>query len=90
MEGTVARLVTDRRFGFIEGPDGQEYFFHMSALKGTEYGELAEGSPVTFEADRDAKGDEHYEGPRAVNVRLADGATPAMDNEPLPAGKTRP
>jgi hypothetical protein len=26
MQGTVARIVADRGFGFIEGDDGQEYF----------------------------------------------------------------
>ena len=88
MEGTVARLVPDRGFGFIESSDGQEVFFHRSALKATDFEELAPGVPVVFEVSNDAPGDEPHEGPRAVNVQLAEGATPAVENEILPREKT--
>jgi cold shock CspA family protein len=89
MNGTVARIVPDGQFGFIEGEDRQEYFFHATGLKGTEFGELAPGTPVQFSLGADEKGDAPNEHQRAVNVHLADGATPAVDNEVLPAGKTR-
>lgn len=87
MQGTVSKLVTDRGFGFISS-DGQEFFFHQSALQGADYGDLAEGTPVVFEVDRDPQGDEPGERPRAVSIRLADDAVPAVDNERLPREKT--
>ena len=89
MRGTVARIVAEQGFGFIEGEDGQEFFFHRSALNATDFGELAPGSPVEFEVRNDTPGDQPNEDPRAVNVHLAPGATPAVDNEALPPGKTR-
>lgn len=89
MNGTVARNVPDGQFGFIEGEDRQEYFFHTSGLKATEFGELAPGTPVQFSLGTHTEGDTPSERPRAVNVHLAPGATPAVDNETLPAGKVR-
>ena len=88
MHGTIARLVADRGFGFIAGDDGQEFFFHRSALQATEFEELAEGVAVEFDVKRDAEGDEEDERPRAVSVRLAEEAVPAVDHEVLPAEKT--
>lgn len=32
--GTVKRVVSERSYGFIEGADGRDYFFHRSDLKG--------------------------------------------------------
>jgi CspA family cold shock protein len=89
MRGTVTRLVEDRRFGIIESTDGEQFFFHQSALNGVEYGELAEGITVEFAVDRDAKGDEPGERPRAVGVHLTDDAIPAVDGEALPPRKVR-
>lgn len=89
MQGTIARIMADRGFGFIEAEDGQEFFFHRSALNATDFGELAPGVPVEFEVSNETPGDRPDEGPRAVNVHLAPGATPAVDNEVLPPGKTR-
>jgi cold shock protein len=70
VEGTITRLVPERGFGFISGDDGQEFFFHRSALQATEFEELAEGVRVDFHAAHEAHGDEPGEHPRAVNVRL--------------------
>jgi len=89
MQGTVARIVAGRGFGFIEGEGGKEFFFHQSALKATDFGELAPGIPVEFEVTNDTHGDQPHEGPRAINVHLAEGATPAVDHEVLPPEKTR-
>jgi hypothetical protein len=36
MQGTVDRVVADEGFGFIIGPNGEEYFFHRTALKGVD------------------------------------------------------
>ena len=62
-EGTVKRVISDRGFGFIVGPDGKEYFFHQSAIYGEGIEDLREGDSVEFEVGHAAKG------PRAENVR---------------------
>jgi cold shock CspA family protein len=88
LSGYVDRLDTEGKFGFISGPNAEEYFFHQSALGAdTEYGDLAPGTPVDFEVEEHAAGDEPGEAPRAVNVRLGADAVPAVDNEQLPAEK---
>ena len=40
MQGTVDRVVAEEGFCFIIGPNGEEYFFHRTALKGVEWEEL--------------------------------------------------
>ena len=65
MKGTVKRLVSDKGFGFIAAEDGQEYFFHQSALNGVTFSGLREGQAVTFERAQGPKG------PRGDNVRPA-------------------
>ena len=63
-EGTIARLVADRGFGFIsyEGGDGKDLFFHSNELKNVEFKDLREGDKVTFEIGESPKG------PNATNV----------------------
>jgi len=63
VQGTIKRLVSDKGFGFVLAPNGQEYFFHQSAC--ASFDTLREGEPVTFEPGQGPKG------PRAENVRLA-------------------
>jgi CspA family cold shock protein len=88
LRGVVDRVVPDGKFGFIIGPNGEEYFFHQSALKETEFEDLGPGVPVEFNAETETeRGDRPDEHLRAINVRLADDAVPAVDNEPLPAEK---
>lgn len=65
MDGTIARVLADKGFGFIKAANGQEYFFHQSALIGARMFEVREGQPVTFEPGQGPKG------PRAENVQLA-------------------
>jgi len=65
MKGTVKRLVSDKGFGFIAAEDGQEYFFHQSALNGVTFAGLREGQAVTFERGQGPKG------ARGENVRPA-------------------
>lgn len=63
MEGTVKFFNTMKRFGFIAGEDGKEYFVHESGLvEGTS---IRENDKVSFEVE---DGDR---GPKAVNVALA-------------------
>lgn len=86
MHGTIVNISPERGFGFIAPDEGGEYFFHRSALHGVEFEELAEGVTVEFTVGRE-EGDRPDEGPRAVDVRLADDAVPAVDNTALPAEK---
>ncbi len=64
MKGEIKKLIRDRGFGFIRAEDGNEVFFHQSALEGVEYDSLEEGSKVEFSVERGPKGE------RATNMRL--------------------
>src|SRR5215212_8674251 len=86
MQGTVDRVVVDEGFGFIIGPNGEEYFFHRTALKGVDWEELGPGVPVIFQSTV-GEGDRPDEHLRAVDIVLAPDAIPAVDNETLPPGK---
>ena len=61
MKGTVKFFNEAKRFGFISGEDGKEYFVHESALE--EGTSLQENDSVEFEVE---EGDR---GPKAVNVK---------------------
>ena len=63
--GTIKRLVRERGFGFIQGQDGVEVFFHKSALQGAVFDGLAEGQAVEFDVERGDKG------PRAANMKVS-------------------
>lgn len=62
MEGVIARLLTDKGFGFIRDNSGVEHFFHRSGVKNEAFSRLKEGLAVSFEEEQSAKG------PRATNV----------------------
>ena len=64
-EGQIKKLISDKGFGFIEG-DGNDLFFHHSAVEGTPFESLQEGQTVEFTVGQGQKG------PRAENVRLID------------------
>src|SRR5207302_739444 len=87
--GVVERIVPEEGFGFLRSGQ-QEFFFHRTGLNGTEFEELAVGTPVEFSVSPDHRGDEPGEHTRAVNVRLSEDGMPADDNEPLPPEKLRP
>ena len=63
MTGTIRTLRTDKGFGFIKDGQGNEYFFHRSAVYGEGLEDLREGDSVEFEVGEGPKG------PRAENVR---------------------
>jgi CspA family cold shock protein len=63
-EGTIARLLTDKGFGFIRDNSGVEHFFHRSAVRGAIFEMLREGQRVEFEPEDSGKG------PRAGQVRV--------------------
>ena len=56
MKGTIVRVLGDKMFGFIKGEDGQDYFFHQSALKNLEFNQRLEGISVEFEETEGPKG----------------------------------
>lgn len=89
MRGVVDRVIADEGYGFAIGPNGEEYFFHRSGLNGARFEELAPGVPIEFQIT-EAAGDRPDEHLRAVEIRLADDAVPAVDNEPLPPEKITP
>lgn len=66
MQGTIKRLVADKKFGFI-GQDGEakDVFFHASGLNGIDFMDLQVGDVVTFDLEQSDKG------PKAVNVMKA-------------------
>jgi cold shock CspA family protein len=86
LQGTVDRVDVEGRFGFIIGPNGEEYFFHQSALQGPAFEELAPGVTVVFNISTDPgdRSDEHL---RAVDIKFDEDAIPAVDNETLPPEK---
>jgi CspA family cold shock protein len=90
MRGTVKNVSPERGFGFITADNGQQLFFHRSALKGTDFEDLAAGVAVVFDVTTDEDGDRRDEHARAVNVELAPEAVPAVNHEPLPTEKTGP
>jgi CspA family cold shock protein len=61
-QGKIKRL-TDRGFGFLS-TDGEDLFFHMSAVQGVSFESLREGQVVEYEVGQGPKG------PRAENVRV--------------------
>lgn len=64
--GTIARLLTDKGFGFIRDENGVEHFFHRSSVRAAIFELLREGQRVEFEPEDTGKG------PRAGNVHVLD------------------
>ena len=65
MTGKVKWFNAEKGFGFIEGEDGKDVFFHFSAITMDGYKTLDEGVAVEFDVIEGAKG------PQAVDVKLA-------------------
>ena len=61
-EGKIKRIVADRGFGFI-GTEGDDVFFHATAVVEADFAELQEGQTVESTEGKGPKG------PRAENVR---------------------
>ena len=55
IEGTIKKI-TEKGFGFIETPNGQDLFFHCSSVDGDRFEELREGQQVTYDVGRGTKG----------------------------------
>lgn len=57
-QGTIKKLVADKGFGFIAGGEqGKDLFFHLSAVKETNFESLFEGQSVEFESEMGPKGE---------------------------------
>jgi CspA family cold shock protein len=63
-KGTIKKVVRERGFGFINDTDGNEVFFHQSALVDAKFDLLNEGQEVEFDTEKGPKG------PRAINLHL--------------------
>ena len=46
--GTITRLMTIKRYGFIHKEDGTDIFFHEQGLINPSFNELREGMSVEF------------------------------------------
>ena len=55
MRGTVKWFNESKCFGFIES-NGKDYFVHFSAISGSGFKTLAEGTAVLFKASQGQKG----------------------------------
>jgi molybdate transport system substrate-binding protein len=66
LNGTIARLLIDKGFGFIRDELGVEHFFLRSAVRGAAFEQLKEGLRVKFAAG------ESSAGPRASTVVVVD------------------
>jgi len=71
MVGVVSNVVSSKKFGFISGENGQEYFFHMTDMMSDwstlvlDFYRIGGGKiKVEFEALKTPKG------PRAKNVKI--------------------
>lgn len=80
------RVVDEDGFGFIIVPNGEEYFFHRTALSGPAWEGMVPGVSVEFDVT-EGKGDAPDEHLRAIAVRLAADAIPAVNSEALPPEK---
>jgi CspA family cold shock protein len=66
MQGTIAKVVTEKGFGFIK-PEGKgkDLFFHASGMADRpDFDELAAGDVVTYDVDTEK------DRPRAINVSV--------------------
>ncbi len=64
MTGKIKKVIAERHFGFIHAENGQDVFFHSSAVNQNEFDSLRIGDEVNFELESGEKG------PKAVNVRV--------------------
>jgi ribosomal subunit interface protein len=54
--GTIARLFTDRGYGFILTDEGEEIYFHRNALHELDFATLTLGLPVELDIERGEQG----------------------------------
>lgn len=77
LNGVVKTRFADRGFGFIQGTDGCDYFFHLSDLSdGLLFEDLYEGAPVCFQVRKQstlgkAGAAQHVVNPEYVESEIA-------------------
>ena len=71
--GTIARLLLDKGFGFIRDERGTEHFFHRGSVRGAVFELLREGQRVDFTPEESQKGR------RAGDVRAVDQMNRAIE-----------
>jgi CspA family cold shock protein len=54
--GTVKWFNSEKGFGFISQPDGDDVFVHHTAIQMSGYRALSEGQAVEFEVEQGPKG----------------------------------
>lgn len=64
-KGKIKKLVQEKGFGFIEGPNRQDVFFHHSSVVNGGFEDLSQGQEIEFEIDEGGRGDK---GPLAKSV----------------------
>lgn len=62
--GTVKWFSDDKGYGFISREDGEDVFVHFSAIEGSGFKTLAEGTTVEFDVTQGPKGEQ------AANVSI--------------------
>jgi CspA family cold shock protein len=67
--GKIKKLVQEKGFGFISADQGEDVFFHHSAVSDHGFENLSVGQPVEYQVDSspNPKG----KGPRATSVNPA-------------------
>jgi len=56
MKGTIKMFNKEKGFGFIKAEDGQDVFFHYSALVMDGYKTAVEGESVEFDVEQSDRG----------------------------------
>lgn len=56
--GTVKFFNTEKGYGFLSRPDGEDVFVHYSNIEGAGFRTLEAGQQVEFEIGQGRKGDE--------------------------------
>ena len=74
MVGTISNIISAKKYGFISGENGQEYFFHKEDILGSwdelasDFSQSGAGKiKVNFEPVKNPRG------PRARNVTVFEG-----------------
>jgi CspA family cold shock protein len=65
MNGKIKKLVMEKGFGFIQGNDNKDVFFHHSSVSQNQFDDLVEGQLVEYSIDEDGSA---QKGPRAASV----------------------
>lgn len=70
LSGHIARIMTEEGYGFIDGNDGNEYYFSITNVSHPHFDQLAIGDAVEFIADNSGDGLKAH---RVVRAKQNDG-----------------